>query len=247
MATPVDVRLIANLTSPDWWTIGSTAASTIVGAIIGAVIAYIIAKQTATESRKSLKAELRSSEEAATLRAETKLIQLTNAVAGYHQGIEQCIKDGKAKLGEHFQLWSAMKSFVGGSTNIPFDVDDMIAFMRAREFRFVSKFILLLSRFNSLESGLDAYRQERDKLLAMLTPQQMDGLFGMVHLTEQEKRQLAPHIAAVNDLAEQVRVHVKDVFDLALEVTNQFGPIARRYFDDPEFPIPAPVKAPPHI
>ena len=73
MSPPIDVRLIANLSPPDWWTIGFTGAATILGAIIGAAIAYQVARETAKENRTAANAARREDEEARAIRVGIKL------------------------------------------------------------------------------------------------------------------------------------------------------------------------------
>lgn len=74
--------------------------------------------------------------------------------------------------------------------------------------------------------------------MEMITPEIMKGLVGSVELDQQQMRRLRPYIATVQDLAEQTQTNVKEVFEMAKKVIAEFGPIVRRYFDDPTFPIP---------
>jgi hypothetical protein len=238
MATPIDVRLIANLAPPDWWTIGLTAAATILGAVIGAIIAYVVARQTATENREALRAMRRDSEEAATLRAEIKLMELMNAVAGYYIQTEKCIEMARTAIGGEVELWRAMRSFAGKPKEIIIDADDLTAFARAREFTYLTKLLFLVSRYNCMIYGVEAYGKRRDELMAMITPTEMNGLVGSITMNDMEMRRLAPYIATVHNLALQARSDIKDVYDSALAILDDFGPIVRKYFDDPKFPIP---------
>jgi hypothetical protein len=239
MSAPLDVRIVANLSHPDTLAIGLTAASTIIGALIGATIAYLVARQTAKENRQAATAARRQAEEAATLRAEVKLMQLANAIAGYHHYAERGIEQAKIAMGDpEIETWLVMRSFAGKATEINIDADDLIAFTRAREFDFVTRILYLVSIYTSMIYGVESYGKRRDELLNMITPDQMEGLIGHITTSKDEFRHLAPYIATVSDLAEQARVQMKEVYDLCLQVLDEFGPIVRRYFDDPKFPIP---------
>ncbi len=238
MTTPLDVRIIADLSPTDWWTVGLTGAATLLGAVIGAGIAYLVARQSAAENRNQIEARRRDREETATLRTEVKIIELMNAAAGYHLQMERYIEESKKQLGEFVELWRAMRSFVGRAKEISIESDDLIAFIRAREFTYLSQILFLASRYNAMIDGVEAYGSRRDQLMEMITPVAMKGLVGSIEVNEQEMRRLRPYIATVQDLAEQTRTNVTEVFEMAKKVTAEFGPIVRRYFNDPKFPVP---------
>ena len=240
MLIPFDVRIIANLSPPDWWTIGLTGAATILGAFIGAYVSLLVARQTAKESRTAADAVRREAEEAATLRIEVQLMQLVNATAGYHLAAERRIKAAKEKLGKgDVDTWLVMVSFAGKPTEININADDLVAFTRAREFGYVTRLLYAFSVYNAMIYGAEAHGHRRDELMQKITPETMQGLIGTIALNSDELRELAPHIATVKDLAEQIREGMKEAHQLASSVLDEFGPIVRKYFKDPSFPIPA--------
>ena len=121
MTVPIDVRILANLSPPDWWTIGLTGLATILGAVIGAGIAYAVARQTAKDNTNAAAAARRETEEAATLRAEVKLMELMNAVGGYHLAIERSIEGNLKEYGEGVaDTWQVMLSFAGKPREVRF-------------------------------------------------------------------------------------------------------------------------------
>ena len=239
MYTPIDVRIIDNLSPTDWWSNGITAAATIIGAIVGGVSAYIIARQTAKESRQASADIRRQAEETATFRAGLKLMELVNAVAGYHHGAENEIEQTKRRLGnDQIDTWQVMRGFSGQPQEISINSDDLVAFVRARKFSYVSEVFHLLSRYNAMIYSADDYSKRRGELLARFTPTQMSGVLGTVEMDERERRQLAPHIMVVSDLAKQLRSEMKEIYELSLRASKDFGPIVREYFNDARFPIP---------
>ena len=241
MASPIDVRLIANLSPPDWWTIGLTGGATLIGAIIGAVIAYLVARQTANESRQAASAARRADEEAAAIRVGVKLTQLLSAAAGYHHQTEDGLKRAADEIGEgKIELWRSMKAVISRTDVLTIDSGDLVIFTKAREFEFVPKLIFVFDRFNTMTFGVAAYSQRRDELLAMTKPVEMRGLVGTTVEDQKEWTRLAPYRAEVDDLAGQAREDMREVYELAVQVMNEYGPIVRRYFNDPTFPIFAP-------
>jgi hypothetical protein len=85
--------------------------------------------------------------------------------------------------------------------------------------------------------GVAAYSERREQLLAMTNPVEMRGLVGTTVDDEGERRRLAPYRAAVDDLAKQARQDMKEVYELAVQAMTEYGPIVRKYFDDPKFPV----------
>ncbi|HEX4158222.1 MAG TPA: hypothetical protein VHY79_07080 [Rhizomicrobium sp.] len=239
LTTPLDVRIAANLSSPDWWTIGLTAAATIFGAIIGAVIAYVIARQTARESRTTQREARRAAEEAATLRAEIKVVDLVNLAAGYHNQVERVIEEGKRDIGDqNVETWKVMRAFVGKPVEIHMDADDLIVFTRSRKFGYVTDLLRAVSAYNSMIYGVEAYGRQRDALMAQITPYEMDGLIGKTAIHHDHYMKLAPYMATVEKLANDMRKEIEDVYTASLKASDDFGPIVIKYFNDPKFPVP---------
>jgi hypothetical protein len=138
--SPLEVRIIGNLSPPDWWNIGFTGGAAILGALIGALIAYLVAKQTARENREALKAAQRQTEEAATLRAIVKWMELLNSIAGYHFAMERTIANGLAEVGGiPLETWMVMLPQVGKPHEIHIEADELVAFTKSRKFDFLTE------------------------------------------------------------------------------------------------------------
>lgn len=239
MQAPFDVRIIADLSPPDWWSIGLTSVAAIVGAFIGAVISWLVAKQTMKESREVAQNAQRQSEEAATVRAELQLMELVNSAAGYHLGIEKEILMARQTLrNEQADTWLVMRPFLGRPKEININPDDLVAFIKAREFDFVSRFFFLITCYNTMIYAVEDYGIRREKLMSKLTPTKMTGVVGTIEMNEEAYRQLAPDIASMCEIADQTRDQMKVVYDAAIKVMADFGPIVRAYFKDPKFLVP---------
>lgn len=59
-------------------------------------------------------------------------------------------------MGEGVELWRAMRSFSGRAKEITVDTDDLVAFILAREFTYLSQILFLVSRFNAIIDGIEA-------------------------------------------------------------------------------------------
>ena len=240
--TPIDVRIVANLSSPDWWNIGFTAGAVILGAIIGAIISWFVAKQAAQENRQTIKAAQKNAEEEATLRALTKLMELANAAAGYHFQVEREISEAKQRSDRIIETWQAMRPRVSAPPEIYITADDLVAFTRSRNFGYVTDLLHLVASYNSLVDGFKGYSKLRAELDAILIPETMEGSLGSASLTQEEYMRLAPRLHGVRTLADQIRQDAKDVYEGVAALIERFGPIVRAYFNDPHFPIPAIIK-----
>jgi hypothetical protein len=156
MAPPIDMRIIGSPPT-DWWNIGLTVAATIIGALIGASIAYFIARQAANENRDVAKSTRRANEEAATLRAVVKFMELVNSIGGYYIGGEATISKGmevhRKALRTGIETWVVMLPQVGKPQEVRIEPDDLIAFTRSREFKFVTDLLNLCSAHNSMITG----------------------------------------------------------------------------------------------
>ena len=250
---PVDVRIIGNLSPTDWWNTLITAGAAVTGSVIGGGIAYFVAQQTAYDTRKMQQAERREREEAATLRAITKVMALTNAAAGYHFSIERQIEIwAKNNGGKEPPVWLVMLPQIGKPPEINIDADDLIAFTRARNFDYVTEVLGLFSQYNSMIYGVEGYSIRREALMEQIPPDEviglaeaMTGLVGRVAIPDDEFKRLAPKIASVSMLADHLRQEVKTIYEQSLNVVDKFGPIVRAYFKDPKFPIPGVIKSTP--
>ncbi len=237
---PLDIRIVADLAPPDWWSIGLTSVAGILGAIIGAGISYAVARQTAKEGRISSEEARREDEKLATYRVGLKLMELVNSSAGYHLTAERAIMRVKAALNdEELEAWRGLQPFIGHPMEIETPTNDLTAFWRAGALNYITKLMFLFNSYNSMIYAVEAYSIRRQALFEKITPDQMNGLIGSVTFSEEQARALNPEIQSVRDLADQVRQQMKEVHDEATEVMTAFKPIVREYFNDPKFPAPA--------
>jgi hypothetical protein len=74
--------------------------------------------------------------------------------------------------------------------------------------------------------------------MAKITPELMDRYVAGASWDDNQLSPLMPYILQVRDLAEAVRAEIRRAYNEAIALSPKFGPIVRRYFDDPKFPIP---------
>jgi hypothetical protein len=241
--TPLDVQIVGNASSPDWWSIGITAGAAILGAVIGAAISLWVAKLAARENRLALQEVQRNDEIAATLRAMTKLMEIVNAAAGYHFQIEREISAAKLQHpGREFETWQIMVARVGKPHDVHIGADDLVAFIKSRNFDFVTDLLHLVSLYNSMIFGFEAYSERREELNSLLAPDELNGAMGSKFLTYDELMKVQPYLIGVKNVADHLRKEAKEVYDGAVALVDRFGPIVKTYFNDPKFPIPAIIK-----
>jgi len=239
LLSPLDVRIIDNLSPPDWWNIGFTGGAAILGAIIGAGIAFLIARQTARENRDAIQSARRQTEEAATLRLIVKWMELVNSIAGYHFNMERTIKAGTEDAGDApVETWMVLLPQIGKPQEVHIDPDELIAFTRSREFDFVTELLRLCSRHNSAIYGVEAYGNRREALMAMITPEIMDQIVSGGAWQHAELRPLMPYILPIRMLADQIREEAKSLYADAIKLQPSFRPTIQKYFSDPKFPFP---------
>ena len=170
-------------------------------------------------------------------------MEIANSVAGYRKHAMEGIARAKEQLGNpNAPIWQTMQSITGLQKLIEYDPDDLIAFVRMREFDYVTRLLFLASEYNSLVAGFEAYSERRDQLYSMMTPVTMEGLVGTVVLDEEGARRLRPLIATVDDMGAQMLFALDQVYDLTVTAIMDFGPKARQYFEDPTFPVPSLVR-----
>ena len=151
------------------------------------------------------------------------------------------MKQAAEDFGEgQFETWKMMKAIVGRTDVLNIDSSDLVLFTKAREIDFVPRLIYLFDRYNAMTFGVATYSERRNELLEMTKPVEMRGLIGMTAEDREEWTRLAPYRAVVDDLAKQAREDMREVYELAVRVLNDYGPIVRKYFNDPSFPIFAP-------
>ncbi len=242
MSQPLDIRIISNLSSPDWWNIGFTSAAAIAGAVIGAGISYLVALRTANDSRREAQFARLEQEKMSTYRLGIKLLDLVNSAAGYHRGAQKAIQEAKNQLRDgNFQTWKGLKAFTGQPIEITLESSDLFVLWKARELALVSRIVFVVANYNAMIYNVEDYGKRRDALMMKFKPE-MTGLVGSFYLDDLERRTLSPEIASIQDLADQALQHIQEVFEEGLKIVDEFGPIVRKYFDDPEFPVPGRIK-----
>ena len=240
LPSPLDVRIVGTLPT-DWPAVFITAGAGVLGAIVGGLISYMIAREGASQTKSALLAARRELEEAATVRTTTKLMELADEAAGYHLQIErefQIYRDGHDGQ-QPDDDWLAMRPLVGKPKEINVTADDLVILVRSRNFDHLTKLMHLFSLYNSMIYGIEGYSARREALMEKITPEELVGIHGKVAMHPKQFAELLPKIITASTLAKQIRKEASEVFDLAIEVIKEFGPIAKAYFNDPKFPIPS--------
>jgi hypothetical protein len=132
-----------------------------------------------------------------------------------------------------------MLPMIGKPHEVHISADDLIAIARSRRFDYITDLLHFVAQYNSMIYGVEAYGRRRDALMAEITPDTMVGLIGRVAIPDTLMARLRPQVAVVRDLADQTRIEVKELYDASSKIVDAFGPIVKKYFDDPSFPVPA--------
>jgi hypothetical protein len=225
---------------PNLWLAVLPLIGTVLGAFIGAGTSYLIAQQNLKNTREAARLQRRDHERVATMQATVKLMRLANTLYGLQSQIEEGREATSQQQG--FDL-NAPASYVRAveiddGAFVRFEVEELVVFLEARRGDFLSRIIMLGDRYNGLMEGIRAYGAARNAFLLQF-PALMQGGAGQPLLTNEQLLKAAPHYASLNVTAGLMIEHIDEYLTDARTLAQDFGPIVRKYFDDPAFPVPS--------
>ena len=169
----------------------------------------------------------RDAEVAATLRAMTKIVSLVNGAAGYHLQIERELIEAKTHTGRHMAPWQVMTPRIGKPFEIEIIADDLVVFIKSRNFDYVSEVLHVVSLYNSMIYGFVGYSERRERLGEHMTLDDLNGLLGGANLGREQYLRVAPYLLPVIQLAEHLRREAKEVYEAATRIGREFRPIVQ--------------------
>src|SRR5262249_14740138 len=117
----------------------SALLGAIVGSLLSAVPAYLLAIRASRETLKLNQVSRDEQRKASTFRALVKLVIVINRIGSLHRHIEGSISQAEKMGPASLKLWQKLEPMTGFAEDaVRFDADDLVAFVAADEFSFVT-------------------------------------------------------------------------------------------------------------
>lgn len=226
----------------NWW--DSNLASALVGAIAGAILTavptYLLATRASRETLERDRISRNEQQKTATFRALVKLVIVINRIGSLHRHIERAIGEAEKTAPKGLRVWQKVEPITGLSDyNVRFDADDLVAFVAAGEFAYVTDLLQLTESCASLASATRDYTLHRKRLTDLLAERvggPMEGRLASITLTEAEAAKLEPLSVELETMVTQLRAFAAEDSAKATALGEQFGPKARAALADDTFP-----------
>jgi hypothetical protein len=234
MPAALTVTLVSN--GPDIWDASVALGSALLGAIVGAVPAFILARRASKEVLERDRTARRETEKAVGMRAHIKLGTIVNSMLTIRRQLRFAISSPPI---EGAELWQCVEPVIGfaGEERTTFEAEEASLFLAAGK-RDYAEALLLLGRRHAVQAEvLKEYGARREQLRRdMPPPVAIEGRQGHTILSHEELMRVRPQMVSLNTLLEQLLEHMEADIALALALANDFGPILRGYFSDPNYP-----------
>jgi hypothetical protein len=141
--------------------------------------------------------------------------------------------------------WQCVEPIVGqrGENAVEFAAAELALFLEAQRGDLAEQ-MQMLARKNAVAGAvIETYNDRRDALRAkMPVPEAVEANLGTTPLTREQFMAVAPDMAALDSLIEQIVPMLREDLQFGLEIAAEFGPVLQQHFRDTRFPgflIPA--------
>lgn len=221
------------------WNMGSAIIGGVIGALAGGIPAWLLARKASKETLERDREQRVAREKALAFSVSVKLVVIVNSVLSLRGHVKGCLSLLDTPEHKHMVPWQVLIPMVGhtdeGDTR--FTAEEMAIFMAADEMEYLRDIMLLAQRHAAAIASFREYRVARDGLRPMLpAPEGFDGQMGTMLLSQQQVNALAPYTIPLDNVARDLAESLEEDLELARRVANDFGPILKRYFNEPKMP-----------
>ena len=151
--------------------------------------------------------------------------------------IDESIKSANANGLADMPNWTKVQSNPGNFERISVSPDDLVSFMEAKEHNLLSDIIELGMKHARLCDAFNTYSQQRLELKDHMPKNSVSGPVVSSSLTKEDRLRLAPRFLELDSLLTSIEKLLPEYIERARSVTNRIGPAARKYLNDPNFPL----------
>jgi hypothetical protein len=200
------------------------------GAVLGSLVTGRVWESHARNAkREKQKAELFK------VVIKTSLIQ--SDFVNLKREIDESIKNANANGLVEMPNWTKVQSDPGNFEQISVSPDDLVSFMEAKEYNLLSDMVELGMKHARICDAFNTYSQQRLELKDHMPQNSVSGPVVSSSLTEQDRLRLAPRFLELDSLLTSIEKLLPEYIEKARSVTNRIGPAARKYLNDPNFPL----------
>lgn len=200
------------------------------GAILGSWVSGRIAKNHAEEDKKS-----RQKTEYFKMMIKASLIQsdFTNLKREMDESIATANGQG---FGDR-PMWTKVQANPGEFEKINITPDDLVCLFEAREFGILSDLVEIGLKHSRLVAAFNTYSQLRSELKDHMPVHDVTGPIVGSNLTESDMLRLQPRFFELSSLLESIYQLLPRYLEESEKLSKSLGPAARKYFNDPQFPV----------
>lgn len=217
--------------------------STILGAAIAALFSWLLARRTSKETLARDREQRLETKLGLALQAFVKLKTVIDNQWTVHEMLEQALAHPPSA---DARPWQCVERTVShrGEYLVEFTAAELALFMEAQRGEIAESMQMLARRNATVGAVLERYNECLDVLRAKMPPPQvLEGGRRTTAFTEEQYMALAPHMAILDSLIEQLVPVLREDTQLGHSIAAEFGPVLRKHFDDERFPafvIPPP-------
>jgi hypothetical protein len=213
-----------------------TFSSTILGAVIAAIFSWLLARRTSKETLARDAVQRREAKLSVALQAFVKLKTIIDNLGTLLRMLERALAHPPSPGS---RPWMCVEPIVGSANEhrIEFTAAELALFIEAQHAEIAEDMQLLARKNSTAGVVIETYNARRDALKAKMPPPQLiEGTRGTTALTEEQFRVLAPDMAALDSLIDQIVPMLRVDLALGLRIAGEFGPVLRKHFGDSRFP-----------
>lgn len=109
--------------------------------------------------------------------------------------------------------------------------------MEAKEYNLLSDIIELGMKHARVCDAFNTYSQQRLELKDHMPKNEISGPVVSSLLTKEDRLRLAPRFLELDSLLISIEKLLPEYIDKARSISNRLGPAARKYLNDPNFPL----------
>jgi hypothetical protein len=213
-----------------------TFGSTILGALIAGIFSWLLARRTSKETLQRDHEQRREEKLGLALQAHVKLKTIIDNLGTLLRMIESALNNPPSPAS---RPWMCVEPIIGhrGEHSVQFTAAELALFLEAQRGDIAEQMQMLARKNSTAGAVIETYNTRRDEMKSKFPPPDVvDGNLGTTALTREQFMALAPDMAALDSLIDQIVPALREDFDLGLAIAAEFGPVLKSHFGDKRFP-----------
>ncbi|UVK53338.1 hypothetical protein DBIPINDM_006821 [Mesorhizobium sp. AR02] len=226
----------------EYATLLSGFGGAVLGSGMSAFVALVLARQT---SKETLDRDIRArnaEQQSYALRLMVKASLILSDVVAIQRSIDSSLSDANDRNLTSQPLWKRILPIVGSYQLYDVDAAELSPLIAAKNSGLMQSAVTLFMQHRNLIEVVKVYSEKRDLVKSYIT-HHITAADGVITsgLTEADVSRLAPLEMELESLAKGIREMIPNLISLGEQVTYGIGPAMRKFYENSEFPVFAPI------